>query len=250
MQEQKTGTREELLAACKEVHEREEEIGKLTAKVTEARRSVPWVKVDKKYSLDTERGVRTLSDLFDGRSQLMVYHMMFGTDWTAACPACTALVDHFDPMLPHLHARDVTLICVSHAPIEKLKAYRQRMGWKVDCVSSFRSDFNYDFGASVTKEQQPEVAREVLPQFEGNEEIAQAAASVGKDVAGYVTTEAPGIDVFSKEADGTIYHTFTSVPYGDQLIGYLQMLERVPRPGPEGFIFLRHDEYATAAARR
>ena len=250
MPEHKTGTREELLAASKDLHEREEEIGKLSAKLTEDRRRLPWVKVTKNYSLETDRGMRTLSDLFDGRSQLLVYHMMFGTDWTAACPACSALVDHFDPMLPHLNARDVTLICVSHAPLEKLQAYRRRMGWKVDCVSSFRSDFNYDFGASTKKEQQAEIAREVLPQFEGNEEIAKAAASVGKDVAGYVTTEAPGIDTFTKEPDGTIYHTFTSVPWGEVLIGYLQMLERVPRPGPEGFIFLRHDEYASAAAKR
>jgi predicted dithiol-disulfide oxidoreductase (DUF899 family) len=250
MANHRTGTRAEFQAASKQIHERQEELGRMAGELAEARREVPWVQVEKDYELETEDGKRSLGDLFDGRSQLLIYHMMFGPTWTAACPGCSSLVDHFDPMLPHLNGRDVTLVCVSRAPIDKLGAYRRRMEWKVDCMSSYNSDFNYDFGASITKEQQPEIAKLVLPMFEGNKQIEQAAESCGIDLVEYVTTEAPGLDSFAKEPDGTIYHTFTSVPWGDLELGFVPYLERAPRPGPEGFNITRHDEYKATPGRR
>ena len=201
------------------------------------------VRIDKEYELETEKGKLTLADLFEGRSQLLVYHMMFGPSWTAACPACSTLVDHLDPMLPHLNGNDVTMVVVSHAPPDKLAQYRRRMGWKVECVSSHSSDFNCDFGASFTPEQQSEIAKQVLPAFKGNAEIERAATSCGIDVAEYITTEAPGLDSFLKDDDGTIYHTFTSVPEGGLELGFVQFLDRAPRLDADGLTMLRHDEY-------
>jgi predicted dithiol-disulfide oxidoreductase (DUF899 family) len=140
----------------------------------------------------------------------------------------------------------VTLICVSHAPIEKLQAYKRRMGWHFPYVSSFRSDFNYDLGASVTAEQQPEVAKQVLPTFGNDEAIAKMAASCGIDVEEYVTTEAPGLNAFALE-DGVVYQTYSSHPYGS-MVFYLQLLDRMPKGGKEGVLVRRHDEYEEIAA--
>jgi predicted dithiol-disulfide oxidoreductase (DUF899 family) len=245
--EHKTGTRDEFIAESKRILDREQELGREKAELVRQRRELPWVRVDKEYTLDSEDGPKSLAQLFDGRSQLLVYHIMFGPSWTAACPGCSALVDHFDPMLPHLNARDVTLICVSHAPIDKIRAFKKRMGWHVPYASSFRSDFNYDFGASFTKEQQPEIAKQVLPQFEGDPSMAEMAASCGIDVREYVTTEAPGLDAFAVERDGAIYHTFTSVPFGSLEVGFEQYLDRAPRGGKEGLLMRHHDMYQAAA---
>ena len=126
----KTGTREEWLAASRKLLEREQELTQQREELTEARRELPWVPVERDYLFDTDEGTKTLPALFEGRSQLLVYHLMFGPEWTAACPGCSMLADHFDGALPHLNARDVTLICASRAPIEKLRAYKRRMGWK------------------------------------------------------------------------------------------------------------------------
>jgi len=134
--------------------------------------------------------------LFDGRSQLLVYHMMFGPDWTAGCPACSNVVDHFDGTLTHLNARDVTLVVVARAPLKKLQAYKRRMSWTFPYVSSFDSDFNYDFEVSFTDEQRKVFAEDVLAQFADNDEIAEIAASVGTDVEGHLTYEAPGMSAF------------------------------------------------------
>lgn len=250
MTNHKTGTREELVAASKQVTERRDELAKQADELAKQRRELPWVAIKKEYTLETDDGPKTLKDLFDGRSQLLVYHLMFGPSWSAACPACSTLVDHYDAMVPHLNGRDVTLICVSHAPLEKLRAYRRRMGWRLPWASSFHSDFNNDFGASFTAEDSKKIAAEVLPQFEGEQWIVDAAASCGVDLRGYVTTEAPGLDAFVLEPDGAIYHTFTSVPTGDLNIGYQELLDRTPRGGKEGVSIVRHDEYPTAAASR
>ncbi len=162
------------------------------------------MRVGKQYTFDTGDGPQTLAGLFAGRSQLLIYHIMFGPDWTAACPACAALVDHFDPMLAHLAARDVTLVCASHAPLGKLHAYKRRMGWRFPYISWSGSDYGFDFGASFSQEQQREVPAAVLGQFQGDEAIAEMAASCGTDLAGYVTTEGPGLSAFD---DGAVYQT-------------------------------------------
>ncbi len=244
MASHRTGTREELIAESKKLRQRKHEIDKQHEELTAQRRALPRVKVEKTYTLDTEGGPKTLDELFDGRSQLIVYHMMFGPTWKAACPGCTHLVDHFDPTIPHLNARDVTLAVVSHAPIDKLTAYKRRMGWKVPVASSYEREFNADFGASFNQEQSEEIAKEVIPMFGSDPQIKEAATSCGIDVREYVTTEAPGVDVFLRE-DGAIYHTYTSVPDGDDLdIGYYQFLNIAPKEWLGGTIpTKRSDEY-------
>ena len=236
-----TATREEWQAANSKQLEREKELDRLSEEITRERRALPWTPIEKEYTLDTEQGPKTLAELFDGRSQLLAYHIMFGPSWTGACPACSQLGDQYDGMLAHLNARDVTLICISHAPIEKLRAYKRRMGWTFPYVSSFRSDFNYDLGASITREQQPEVAKQVLPMFANDEAIARMAASCGIDLEEYVTTEAPGLNAFALE-DGVVYQTYSSLPFGSMLF-YLQLLDRTPKGGKEGVLVCRHDEY-------
>jgi len=244
MASHRTGTREELIAESKELRQRGHELNKQREELTAQRRALPRVKVEKTYMLDTEAGPKTLEELFDGRSQLIVYHMMFGPTWKAACPGCTHFVDHFDPTIPHLKARDVTLAVVSHAPIDKLAAYKRRMGWKVPVASSYEREFNDDFGASFNEKQSEEIAKEVMPMFGSDPAIKEAASSCGIDVRQYVTTEAPGVDVFLRE-DGAIYHTYTSVPDGDDLdIGYYQFLNIAPKEWAGGTIpTQRSDEY-------
>jgi predicted dithiol-disulfide oxidoreductase (DUF899 family) len=240
------GTREEWHDALATLHERERELSRLREELTRERRALPWVRVEKTYTLDTDAGTKTLAELFEGRSQLLIYHLMFGPSWTAACPGCSQLADHFDGMLAHLNARDVTLIGVSHAPIEKVQAYKRRMGWQFPYVSSFHSDFTYDVGASFTAEQRREIAAQVLPEVSQDAALAEAAASCGTDLAGYVTTEAPGLNAFALE-DGVVYHTYAADPREvGFLVGFEQWLERTPKGGKEGVPAARHDEYPVA----
>jgi predicted dithiol-disulfide oxidoreductase (DUF899 family) len=151
--EHKVGTHEEWLAAVKELHEREQELATLDEDLAKRRAELPWVPVEKTYRFDTEDGPKTPPELFGGRSQLLIYHLMFGPTYEAACPGCSGLADHFDGALPHLNNRDVTLIAISRAPIEKLQAYKRRMGWKFPYVSSYRNDFSLDFDFAFTEEQ-------------------------------------------------------------------------------------------------
>jgi predicted dithiol-disulfide oxidoreductase (DUF899 family) len=153
MPRHEVGTRQEWSAARKELLEREQEIGKLDEELAKQRQELPWVPVEKEYTFDTEEGEKTLAELFDGRSQLLIYHLMFGPTYEAACPGCTGLADNFDGALVHLNNRDVTLMAISRAPIEKLQAYKRRMGWKFPYVSSYGSDFNFDFDFAFTEEQ-------------------------------------------------------------------------------------------------
>src|SRR5213593_2689347 len=153
MTEHKVGTREEWEAATKALHEREQELGSLDEELAKQRAELPWFPVEKEYVFDTEDGRKTLAELFDGRSQLLIYHLMFGPTYEAACPGCTGLADHFDAALVHLWNRDVTLIAISRAPIEKLRAYKRRMGWQFPYVSSYGSDFNFEFDFALTEEQ-------------------------------------------------------------------------------------------------
>ena len=195
MPKHKVGTQEEWSAARKELLEREQELGKLDEEVAEQRRKLPWVPVEKEYIFDTEEGKKTLAELFDGRSQLLIYHLMFGPTYEAACPGCTGLADHFDATLAHLNNRDVTLISISRAPIEKLRAYKRRMGWQFPYVSSFGSDFNFDFDFAFTPEQMAtgELAKMVA---EADDWLEDWADNVGTDLASGMA-ESPGWNVFA-----------------------------------------------------
>jgi len=225
-------SREEWLAARKALLTLEKEETKLRDKVRAERLTLPWVRVDKAYAFDTPEGLRSLADLFDGRSQLIVYHFMYGPDWEAGCPGCSFLADHVDGMLPHLNHHDVTMIAVSRAPLEKLMAYRRRMGWKFPWVSSHGSDFNFDYHVSFTKE-----------------ELAS-----GKVMYNYRETpsaeahdELPGLSAFFRDEDGTVYHTYSDYARGgEEILTTLMVLDRAPKgrneTGTLSFV-KRKDEY-------
>jgi predicted dithiol-disulfide oxidoreductase (DUF899 family) len=240
MTEYEVGTREQWLAARKALLERERELARLESEIVEQRRALPWVPVEKDYTFDTEDGTKTLAELFEGRSELLAYHVMFGPDWTAPCPGCSGLADHFNPTVPKLNERDVTMICMSHAPIEKLSAHKRRRGWTFPYVSTYNSDFGYDFHLSFSPEQRREGAEynfekvdfdEALAGFEGDEGMAEIAASLGTDVAGYVTTEGPGFLAFALR-DGVVHHTYTAyAPELNVLVFSQQLLERAPTGG-------------------
>ncbi len=258
MTSHRIGTREEWLAVRAELLEREKELTRMGDELARQRRELPWVPVEE-YTLQTEDGARTLAELFDGRSQLMVYHFMFGPGYEAGCPACSSTADSFNGVLPHLRARDVTMICVSRAPIEKLLAYRERMGWSFNWASSHESDFNFDFGVSAGEwmthdsaaprleanelallkllRDQPAV-RENLPQA-----ATQNASSTGTDVDGYLS-EGHGVSTFARES-GTVYRCYSSYARGTEfLMGYYAILDRAPRGRNEtGPWWRRHDEY-------
>jgi predicted dithiol-disulfide oxidoreductase (DUF899 family) len=209
------------------------------------RRELPWVPVEQEYRFETDEGTRTLAELFDGRSQLLVYHFMFGPSYEAGCPTCSSSADAVNAVLPHLHARDVTMLYVSRAPLEKLQAYKRRMGWSFPWVSAADSDFNFDFGVSYTDEQ---VREHMGPILEGEPPLVlrEMAAATGTDVAGYLS-EQPGMSAFVL-ADGVVYHTYSTFARGlEFLMGYYQILDRAPKGRDEGaeagFWIRRHDEY-------
>ena len=247
------GTREEWLAARRELLEREKELTRLGDDLAQKRRELPWVRVEKDYAFETESGPNTLADLFDGSSQLLVYHFMFGPSYTAGCPTCSSLADSFDAWVPHLKAKDVTLTAISRAPLERIQGYRQRMGWHFPWASSAESDFNFDFTVSFTEEQQQSGAAynfQDLPTMQpviesGYPPIVEQAAATGTDPAGYMT-EAPGMSAFAL-ADGVVYHTYSAYARGlDVLMGYYQWLDRAPKgrnEDPGSFWIRRHDEY-------
>jgi predicted dithiol-disulfide oxidoreductase (DUF899 family) len=204
------------------------------------RRELPWVRVDKAYRFDTEEGTRTLAELFDSRSQLLVYHFMFGPSYQAGDPVNSSIADTLDGLVPHLQARDVTPVLVSQAPLEKLLAYKRRMGWRLRWVSA-ASDFNFDFGASSTELLTPP---DGLPPI-----VAQNAAAAGTDVGGYLS-EAPAVSVFALQ-DGAVYQTYATTWRGVEfLMGYYPILDRMPKGRDEGdgwqLWLRRHDEYGNA----
>ena len=241
----RTGTREEWLAARAGLLDREKEHTRLGDELARERRELPWVPVEKDYRLDTDDGEKPLAELFDGRSQLLVYHFMFGPSYEAGCPVNSSIADAVDGLLPHLHARDVTFVLVSQAPLAKLQAYKRRMGWSVPWVSSAQSEFNLDLGFSSTEEETREAVARMrargLPPIVGHN-----ARSSGTDVVGYLT-EAPGFSAFVRE-DGAVYHTYSTTARGlEFLMGYYPILDHAPRGRDEGDAWQlwlrRHDEY-------
>jgi predicted dithiol-disulfide oxidoreductase (DUF899 family) len=257
-----TGTRKDWLAARLELLEAEKELTRHSDELARRRQELPWVRIDKEHRFDTDEGSASLADLFRGRSQLLIYHFMFGPDYTAGCPSCSTIADGFDGFVVHLANHDVTLAAVSRAPLAKLQAYKQRMGWTFPWASSRGSDFNFDFNVAFTGEQQSEggveynyrreaAAREPLAektvqerQLHGSESpVAQMAAMTGTDVATY-TRDRPGLSAFVLE-DGVVYHTYSSYARGlDGLWGMYQWLDRAPKGRNEtGVWWRRHDEY-------
>ncbi len=260
-----TGTREEWLAARLELLAAEKELTRRSDELARRRQELPWVRVDKEYRFETDEGSASLADLFRGRSQLLVYHFMFGPDYTAGCPSCSAIADGFNGFVVHLANHDVTLCAVSRAPLAKLQAYKRRMGWTFPWASSLGSDFNFDFNVQFTEEQQREggieynYRREAVSQVPlqgatlgvralareagGEGPVAQIAAMTGTDVATY-SRERPGMSAFALE-DGVVYHTYSTYSRGlDGLWGMYQWLDRAPRGRNEtGAWWRRHDEY-------
>lgn len=231
-------SREEWLVARKALLAREKEETHLRDAVNAARLALPWVRVEKDYAFDTPAGRRSLSELFDGRSQLLVYHFMLGPGWKAGCPGCSFLCDHVDGALAHLNHHDVGFAAVSRAPLAEIETYRARMGWRFPWVSSFGGAFNYDFGVSFTPEQ-----------------LASGSLHYNyEDVPLHDDgTESPGLSAFFKDENGAVFHTYSSYARGiEQFIGTLMILDRAPKGRNEtstmNFV-RRHDEYEGAPAR-
>jgi predicted dithiol-disulfide oxidoreductase (DUF899 family) len=255
MTSHRTATREEWRTARLQLLEAEKDLTRRSDALAEARQSLPWVRVNKDYRFDTESGPATLKDLFRGRSQLLVYHFMFGSDYTQGCPSCSAIADGFDPIAVHLANHDVTLMAVSRAALPKLQAYRKRMGWSFPWASSQAGDFNFDFNVSFTEEQQRKGAIEY--NFARNEHamdqtaapppiVVDIARGVGVDVPTY-TRDRPGMSTFVLEG-GVVYHTYSTYARGlDGLWSMYQWLDRAPKGRNEaGIWWKRHDEYAKA----
>jgi predicted dithiol-disulfide oxidoreductase (DUF899 family) len=241
MTQHRTGTHEEWQAARDELLKREKELTRLNDELAEQRRALPWVPVEKDYRFETEDGTKSLADLFDGRSQLLIYHFMFGRVYEAGCTVCSSIADTLDPQAVHLRARDVTLTCSSRAPLDKLLAYRERMGWSFDWVSTIGDDFHRDLGFAPTEEElKPFLEGEIPPT------VSQMAERSGTDVAGYVS-EAPGLSAYAL-SDGTVYRTYVTTARGlEPAMAYYGLLDRTPRgrheEGEEIYWVRRRDEY-------
>jgi predicted dithiol-disulfide oxidoreductase (DUF899 family) len=246
-----TGTRNEWLAARIELLEAEKDLTRRSDELARRRQELPWVRIDKDYRFETDEGSAALKDLFRGRSQLLIYHFMFGPDYKAGCPSCSAIADGFDASVVHLANHDVTLMAVSRAPLAKLQAYKRRMRWTFPWASSFGSDFNVDFSVGLTAEQQRQGGAEYNYRRGGHAleaspvegPVAEFAAMVGTDVPTY-TRERPGMSAFALE-DGVVYHAYSTYARGlDGLWGMYQWLDRAPKGRNEtGAWWRRRDEY-------
>ena len=245
-----TGTRDEWLAARLELLEAEKALTRRGDEVARQRQALPWVRIDKAYRFETDDGGASLADLFRGRSQLLVYHLMFGPEYAAACPSCSAIADGFNGIVVHLENHDVAMTAMSRAPLAKLQAYKQRMGWTFPWASSHDGDFNFDFDVSITEEQQREGDFDYnyrhgkawqSPPPDGP--VAQVAATAGTDAATFMRQK-PGMSAFAIE-DGIVYHAYSAYARGlDSLWGMYQWLDRAPKGRNEtGFWWRRHDEY-------
>jgi predicted dithiol-disulfide oxidoreductase (DUF899 family) len=239
------GTREEWLAARRELLAAEKEHTRRGDELARMRRELPWVRVDKEYEFQTDDGKASLADLFRGRSQLLVYHFMLGPDYKAGCPSCSAIADGFNGFAVHLIHHDVMFTAVSRAPLANIHAYKERMGWSFPWASAYNSDFNYDFGVSITEEQQRSGD---VPYNYGSENFVPQdgttfVESAGTDLATFMR-EAPGVSAFARE-DGVVYHTYSAYARGlDSLWGMYQWLDRAPLGRNETSSWLRHhDKY-------
>jgi predicted dithiol-disulfide oxidoreductase (DUF899 family) len=226
-------SRDEWLAARKQFLSKEKELTRLRDRLSAARRELPWVKVDKPYLFEGPNGKETLAELFEGRSQLVVYHFMFGPGWEQGCPSCSWAADNIDGNVVHLNARDVTPVVVSRAPLPQIKAFQKRMGWRFKWVSSYGNDFNYDYHVSFTAE-----------------EIAQGDVYYNYGPNGFPSEEAPGISVFCKNGSGDVFHTYSAYARGaEPLLGAYYVLDAVPKGRDEaGLPFTmawvrHHDRY-------
>jgi predicted dithiol-disulfide oxidoreductase (DUF899 family) len=245
MTDHRTGTRAEGLAAREQLLKGEKEHTRLGDELAQQRRELPWVRVDEEYRFDTNDGERSLAELFDGRSQLLVYHFMFGPSYEFGCPVNSSIGDAVDGVVQHLLARDVKFVFVSQAPLEKLNAYKRRMGWTFPWISAARTNFNFDLGFSLTAAQGREAAAQMMkgglpPIVEHN------AKSSGTHIAGYLT-ESPGFSAFVHE-DDTVYHTYSTTWRGlEFLMSYYAILDHAPKGRDEGEAWQlwirRHDEY-------
>ncbi len=247
----KTGTRQEWLTERLELLQAEKELTRRSDELAQRRQTLPWVRTDKEYRFDTADGSASLADLFRGRSQLLIYHFMFGPDYTAGCPSCSMIADGFDRFAVHLAQHDVMLWAVSRAPLAKLQSYRRRMGWTFPWASSFSSDFNSDFSVSCTADEQREGGVEynyrrgghALDATSAPEPVRQFAAMCGTDAPTF-TRDRPGMSAFVLD-DGVVYHTYSTYARGlDGLWGAYQWLDRAPLGRNEaGIWWRRHDEY-------
>jgi predicted dithiol-disulfide oxidoreductase (DUF899 family) len=241
MTEHNVGTREEWHAAREKLLEQEKELTHRSDELARQRRELPWVPVDKEYRFETNDGTKTLAELFDGRSQLLVYHFMFGPEYTAGCPVCSSGADTYNGAVPHLNARDVTFTCISRAPLEKLQAYKRRMGWSFPWASSHGSDYNFDLEISRPEEATREFLADGVPAV-----AAQLAQECGTEPAAYLS-EAPVLSTYALE-DGTVYLTYSTTARGlEFMMGYYGFLDRTPLGRNEGdppqLWIRRHDEY-------
>jgi predicted dithiol-disulfide oxidoreductase (DUF899 family) len=242
---------DEWIAARLGLLKAEKELTRRSDELAQQRQELPWVRIEKEYRFEIDEGRTTLADLFKGRSQLLVYHFMFGPDYKAGCPSCSAIADGFDGFAVHLAHHDVALSAVSRAPLAKLQAYKERMGWTFPWASSLGSDFNFDFNVSITEQQQRAGGVEYNYQRGGHamdatsvpEPVARFAATCGTDAPTY-TRDRPGMSAFVRE-DGVIYHTYSTYARGlDGLWGMYQWLDRAPKGRNEaGPWWRRHDEY-------
>jgi predicted dithiol-disulfide oxidoreductase (DUF899 family) len=245
MPEHQVGTQEEFDAAREQLLAEEKELTHRGDEVRKRRQELPWVAVEKDYEFETTEGTKSLRDLFDGRSQLLIYHFMFGPTWSAGCPVCSSIADSIAPQVPHLNARDTTAMFSSRAPVEKLEGYRMRMGWDIGWASA-ETDFHRDLGFFYTEE-------ELKPFFESGEmppTVPQNAEMCGTDVAGYVA-EGPGLSVYALD-DGTVYRTYVTTSRGLEgpAMAFYSLLDRTPKgrnePPDEPLWIRRHDEYGTS----
>jgi predicted dithiol-disulfide oxidoreductase (DUF899 family) len=238
------GTREEWRTARAQLARLEAEQAKRGEEIRSARRELPWVPVEKEYEFDTEQGRKTLAELFDGRTQLLAYNIMFGPDYTrGACPGCSCLADSFDSTLVHLNHRDVTLICFSRAPIDRLAAYRKRLGWQFPWVSTYGSEFPFDFGLALTEEQAAQVPQITQMIADPPDWLRFWSTQVGADLSDGMR-ENPSYIAFALE-NGTVYHTYT-VSAPDPFVAPFSsfLMNRTPKPeSDDSFVIYRKDEY-------
>ncbi len=241
MTHHKVGSRQEWQAARDELLAAEKELTRRNDELARKRRALPWVPVEEEYTFETDEGTKSLAELFDGRSQLLVYHFMFGPPYEAGCTVCSSIADNIDPNVVHLRARDVTMLLVSRAPLERLKSYKQRMAWSLDWASTVGSEFNRELGFLHTEEElRPFLDGEIPPAVEQN------AEACGVDVETYVA-DGPGLSAYIL-SDGTVYRTYLTTTRGvEPAMGYYALLDRTPigrnEEGEEVFWIRRHDEY-------